>query len=73
MKYKRRWNWTQKNLRKTRSVSYRGDMSPPNSFLKWYTRSDRMRTKRGVIDELNGLIADFPLRSHRHTAYWDYW
>lgn len=68
---KKLWDW---KLFHKRKHSFRSkERHVPRSWVVFYHRSDRMKTRRSILDELNGLDGDFPLRSTRHSAKWDWW
>jgi len=72
-KFKRSWNWTEKNLRKSKSYRSGVYANPPKNYIKWYTTGDRESTRRGIQLELSGEDYDFPRRTHRSAAKYDYW
>lgn len=66
------WSWTEKQLRKQRSVSHRCWPGAPKWFRRRYTKRDRIDTRKGIRNELEGKDAIFRLRTSRHTANWDW-
>lgn len=66
------WSWTEKQLRKQRSINGKSWPGSPKWFRRKYTHKDRVSTKKAIKDELNSQDGIFRLRTSRHTADWDW-
>lgn len=74
MKTKKRWSWTEKQLRKTRSKYKRGFWKGPSkSFLGYFKPRDKAKLKDSLIKELKGYEQPSPLRTYRNQAKWEWW
>ena len=75
---KKRWDWTEKNLRKTR---IKGKRHYPPSAPKWYCRLFHVREKNRTKKELRKVkfgqdpdnLLIFDRSNHRHIANWYWW
>ncbi len=73
MKAKRRWSWTNKNLRKSRNPSSHW-YSPPKDFRRTYNGSIKAYFKtqlhNEVYKEKENIV--YPLRTWRSSATWEW-
>jgi len=72
---KKRWSWTEKQIRKARQYSnYR--RTAPTWFCKFENKGYKTKTKNSLHKVLLGYDTDFlefGRTNHRHGATWNWW
>ena len=73
---KKRWNWTEKQIRNTFPGRYWGDSTAPKWYCRGIQKGYKTKTKNSLHKVKRGFDTDyleFGRTNHRHSASWLWW